>query len=38
MSDLDQLDYGMIIDIMTEYGNDSVKYQQQATQADFDAF
>lgn len=38
MDDLGQLDYGMIVDMITESANDDVKYQQKATQADFDAF
>lgn len=38
MSDLDFLDYGMVIDMMTERQNDDYKYKELATQADFDRF
>ncbi len=38
MDDLDQLTYGMVVDIMTEQTNDSHKYRQLATQEDFDRF
>lgn len=38
MSDLDFLDYGMIIDMMTERQNDDYNYKELATQADFDRF
>lgn len=38
MSDLDYLDLGMILDIMTESSNDSVEWNQIATQEDFDRF
>ena len=37
-SDLCLLDYGMVTDMLIERGNDSEKYQQIATQADFDRF
>jgi hypothetical protein len=37
-SDLKQLSYGMVFDLMTEAGNDQVEYQELATQEDFDAF
>ncbi len=36
--DLDYLTIGMVIDIWTEKGNDSVKYDNLATQEDFDKF
>lgn len=36
--DLDLLTIGMVMDIWTEKGNDDVKYQQIATQEDFDKF
>ena len=38
MADLDALDMGMVFDAMTEAGNDGEKYQQLATQEDFDRF
>ncbi len=38
LSDLDVLDYGFIVDMLTEIDNDSVKYKEVATQADFDRF
>jgi len=38
LSDLDVLDYGFVIDLFTETENDDYKYQQVATQADFDKF
>ena len=36
--DLDLLTIGMVMDIWTEKGNDSVNYDRVATQADFDRF
>lgn len=36
--DLDYLTIGMVMDIWTEKGNDSVKYDSIATQEDFDKF
>ncbi|MDO4678127.1 MAG: hypothetical protein Q4B00_05830 [Eubacteriales bacterium] len=36
--DLDLLTIGMEMDIWTEKANDDVKYQQIATQEDFDKF
>jgi len=38
MSDLDELDYGMVVDMMKEAGNDSAEWSQIATQEDFDRF
>lgn len=38
ISDLDYLEYGQIMDMITESGNDNYKYQELATQADFDRF
>jgi len=38
LSDLDCLDYGFVMDIIKESHNDDYKYQQVATQADFDKF
>lgn len=36
--DLDLLTIGMVMDIWTEKANDDVKYEQIATQEDFDKF
>lgn len=36
--DLDLLTIGMVMDIWTEKGNDSVTYDKVATQEDFDKF
>lgn len=36
--DLDLLTIGMVLDIWTEKGNDSAKYDKVATQEDFDKF
>lgn len=38
MSDLEQLNYGDVIDMMIESANDSVEYKQLATQDDFNRF
>jgi hypothetical protein len=38
LPDLDVLDYGFVMDIITESSNDDYKYRQLATQADFDKF
>jgi len=38
LSDLDVLDYGYVIDLFTESENDECKYQQVASQSDFDNF
>lgn len=38
LSDLHCLDYGMVIDIMIEAGNDNCEYAQLASQKDFDRF
>lgn len=38
LADLDALDYGFVIDLFTESENDNCKYQQVASQADFDKF
>ena len=37
-NDLESLTYGMVIDMMTEKGNDEIKYKELATQDDFDKF
>lgn len=36
MADLDGLEYGTVVDMMTEAGNDSCDYTPVATQEDFD--
>lgn len=38
ISELDYLEYGEVIDIMTESANDNYKYKQVASQSDFDRF
>jgi hypothetical protein len=38
LTDLDQLDYGMVVDIMTEANNDNETYNYVATQEDMDRF
>ena len=38
LDDLDSLEYGTVIDMMTESSNDSCKYKILATQDDFDKF
>lgn len=38
LNDLDSLEYGTIIDMMTESGNDFCEYKQLAGQDDFDRF
>lgn len=38
LADLDVLDKGFVMDIMAENSNDDYKYQQKASQADFDKF
>jgi len=38
LSDLDVLDYGFVIDILTEIDNDSYNYKEVANQSDFDTF
>jgi len=38
LSDLEHLDYGFVLDIFAENANDDYKYQQKASQADFDKF
>jgi len=36
IDDLDTLEYGAVLDMMTESANDEAKYNYVATQADFD--
>lgn len=38
MDDLDCLEYGTVVDMMTESANDSCEYKQIASQEDFDKF
>ena len=38
MSDLDGLEYGFVLDMMTESANDECEYRIVATQDDFDRF
>ena len=38
LSDLDRIEYGMVLDVITESGNDNCEYNDIATQADFDKF
>ena len=38
LPDLDRLEYGEIMDMSIERGNDDCEYRQLATQADFDKF
>lgn len=38
MPDLDRLEYGTIVDMMTESANDGCEYKQLASQEDFDKF
>lgn len=38
LSDLDELDEGVLMDIITEAGNDHAEYKDVASQRDFDRF
>lgn len=38
LDDLDGLEWGIVMDMMTEAANDDFKYREVATQADFDRF
>lgn len=38
IADLEALDYGMVLDMMVEAGNDNAEYKTLATQDDFDRF
>ena len=38
ISDLDLIEFGTVIDVITECGNDQYKYKEVANQADFDRF
>lgn len=36
--ELDLLEYGLVMDMMVESGNDTVEYPKRATQAQFNEF
>ena len=38
IDDLDNLEYGAVVDLMIESSNDNCEYRQLATQEDFDRF
>lgn len=38
VDELEQLDFGLVADMLTEQGNDEYKYPYKASQADFDKF
>ncbi len=38
IADLELLDFGTVLDIITESGNDDAEWHQLATQEDFDRF
>lgn len=38
LDDLDGMEYGTVIDLMTEAANDNCEYQELASQDDFDKF
>lgn len=38
LDDLDSLEYGFVLDMMTESGNDECNYRTVADQSDFDRF
>jgi len=38
INDLENIDYGLVEDMITEKGNDEYKYPYKATQEDFDKF
>jgi hypothetical protein len=38
LDDLDGMEYGTVIDLMTEAANDSCEYKELASQDDFDKF
>lgn len=38
VDELEQLDFGLVVDMLTEQGNDEYKYPYKASQADFDKF
>lgn len=38
VDELEQLDFGLVADMLTEQGNDGYKYPYKANQADFNKF
>lgn len=38
VSELEQIDYGLVMDMLIEQANDEHKYPYKATQEDFDKF
>ncbi len=38
VDELEQLDFGLVADMLTEQGNDEFKYPVKASQEDFDKF
>ena len=38
VSELEQIDYGLVMDMLIEQSNDEYKYPYKATQKDFDKF
>ncbi len=38
LDDLDGIEYGTLLDMITEAGNDDCEYKELATQEDFDRF
>lgn len=38
IDELELMDYGAVMDMLIEKGNDDYQYRQLATQADFDRF
>lgn len=38
LDELDMLEYGMVMDMIIESGNDTVDYPKKATQAQFNEF
>ena len=38
ISELDEIDFGLVLDMLTEQMNDEFKYPYKATQDDFDKF
>ena len=38
INELEQIDFGVVADMMTEQDNDQYKYPYKATQKDFDNF
>ena len=38
LNELENMDFGLVMDMLTEKGNDEYKYPYKATQKDFDKF